>query len=338
MDGSPSSRSDLPARDGDGPCPPSSPGEVTVTGGGELPGSGGAPAFSHHAPRAPALPVLIAVPHAGRHYPEVVLDRMRSARLSQLRLEDRHVDLLGIEAARQTGCGLLVAHAPRALIDLNRSEDDIDWDMIDGGPPRGRARNAPAAHANNRRARSGLGLVPRRLPGFGDIWRGRMALAELDARIVGIHRPYHDRLAAELSRLRRDWGAALLLDLHSMPPLPPKDGESRGADIVLGDRFGATCHHGLMARALRYLDRQGCRAVQNRPYSGGYVLDRHGRPMDNVHALQIEVCRTTYLDRDLAEPIPAFSAMAGLLAGLVRDLGAEVALLGGAETLRAAAE
>ena len=34
-----------------------------------------------------------------------------------------------------------------------------------------------------------------------------------------------------------------------------------------------------------------CPAAQNRPYSGGYVLDRHGAPERGIHALQVEVCR-----------------------------------------------
>lgn len=309
----------------------------SAVSGGAVPGLDEAPAFTLTTPPRLRLPVLVAVPHAGRAYPKAVTARMRDATLAQLRLEDRHADRLGVAIARETGAALLVAHAPRALLDLNRAADDIDWDMIEGGKPEDAPSTEPGQRSNAR-ARSGLGLVPRRLPGSGEIWRGRLAPAELAARIEGIHRAYHEALAAELERIRAEWGAALLIDLHSMPPLRAGEGEVRAPVVVLGDRFGASCHNALIARALAHLEVRGIPAAQNRPYSGGYVLDRHGAPQEGVHAVQIEVCRATYLDRNLAEPGAGLPAIAAMLAGLVRELGAEAALLGGSEGLRQAAE
>jgi N-formylglutamate amidohydrolase len=292
-----------------------------------VPGLNEAPAYTLSVPPRLRLPVLIAVPHAGRAYPPSVASRLRDPEQAQLRLEDRHVDRIGAEIARQTGAALLVAHAPRALLDLNRAEDDIDWDMIEGGRPADLPASQ-AAHGGNRRARSGLGLVPRRLPGSGEIWRGRLCADELAARIEGIHRAYHAALAQQLARIHAQWGAALLIDLHSMPPLRAAEGEGQAPVIVLGDRFGAACHNALVGRALGQLEGQGIAAAHNRPYSGGYVLDRHGAPQAGVHALQIEVCRATYLDRRLSEPGAGLAGVAAMLAGLVRELGAEAALLG----------
>jgi N-formylglutamate amidohydrolase len=319
---------------------PSRPGlaaQRTASSGGVVPGLDGAPAFTLTEPPRLRLPVLVAVPHAGRAYPLEVTARMRDPELAQLRLEDRHADRLGVAVARETGAALLVAHAPRALLDLNRAEDDVDWDMIEGGRP----ADLPAAEPgqrSNARARSGLGLVPRRLPGSGEIWRGRLAPAELGARVEGIHRAYHIALEQALARICAEWGAALLVDLHSMPPLRAAEGEARAPVVVVGDRFGASCHNRLVARGLAHLEMRGVPAALNRPYSGGYVLDRHGAPRAGVHAVQIEVCRATYLDRQLSEPGAGLPAVASMLADLVRELGAEAALLGASEGLRQAAE
>ena len=305
--------------------------------GGSVPGLGDAPAFTLTTPPRMSLPVLVAVPHAGRSYPASIIARMRDPALAQLRLEDRHVDRLGVALARETGAALLIAHAPRAMLDLNRAEDDVDWDMVEGGRPFGSPSPAVAEHSNAR-ARSGLGLVPRRLPGSGEIWRGRLAPTDLAARIEGIHRAYHAALAEALRKIRDAWGAALLIDLHSMPPLRPEEGESRAPVFVLGDRFGASCHHGLTSRALTHLQRRDVSAAQNRPYAGGYVLDRHGKPQAGFHALQVEVCRAAYLDRHMSEPGPGLLGVAATLTALVRELGAETALLGGQDGLRQAAE
>lgn len=325
-----------PSRTPYDPLVPSAALRVPVTGGC-VPGLNAAPAFTFTAPPRLRLPVLVAVPHAGRAYPPAVIARMRDPALAQIRLEDRHVDRIGVAIVRQTGAALLVAHAPRAMLDLNRAEDDIDWDMIEGGCPEETVA-VDASQGGNARARSGLGLIPRRLPGSGEIWRGRLTPDELSARIAGIHRAYHSALDAELARIRSEWGAVLLIDLHSMPPLRAADGEARAPSIVLGDRFGASCHHALMGRALTHLEGGGYRAAQNRPYSGGYVLDRHGAPRTGVHAMQVEVCRATYLDRQLSEPGAGLAGIATMLAAMVRILGSETALLGGGEGLLQAAE
>lgn len=289
--------------------------------GGTIPG-GKAPAFSLVLPQPSAIPVLIAVPHAGRAYPDALLDRMRNPGCAALRLEDRLVDRVAESVARATGAGLLVAHAPRAMIDLNRAENDVDWDMFGRGVPDNLGSYRPG-----RRARSGLGLIPRRLPGLGELWNRRHEHEDLADRLNGIHRPYHDCLDRALAQLRRRWGAALLLDFHSMPPLGGSLGQC-GAEFVIGDRFGSSCEGRLVAASFAYLGVAGRATAHNRPYAGGYVLERHADPARGIHALQVEIDRSSYLDSRLAELGKGFVAMTELLTGLVRQLAAEVAELG----------
>ena len=118
--------------------------------GGSIPGLDDAPAFSIWQHDPSPVPVVIAVPHAGRSYPPDLVSRMRQPAYSAPRLEDRLVDLVGKAVAARTGAALLVAHAPRAMIDLNRASDDVDWEMIGGRPiePSG----APVTPSTARRA------------------------------------------------------------------------------------------------------------------------------------------------------------------------------------------
>lgn len=295
--------------------------------GGEIPGSPGQPAFLLRQTEASRVPVLIAVPHAGRAYPGSLIERMRNPGFASLRLEDRYVDLLGEAVASATGAALLVAQAPRAMIDLNRAPEEIDWEMFAQGKPDGIGSYTPGL-----RVRSGLGLIPRRLPGLGELWKRRHDQAELTARIDQIHTPYHQCLADSLVQLRARWGCALLIDLHSMPPLGLRDGPA--PEFVLGDRFGTTSHGRLVASCFAYLAQQRRPAAHNRPYAGGYVLERHAAPDSGIHALQLEIDRSRYLDARLAEPGAGFPAMVAVLTGLVRKLAGEVAELG--QTGRAA--
>lgn len=302
--------------------------------GGAIPGAPGIPAFVATSAVPSSLPLLIAVPHAGRAYPRALLRDMRHADLAALKLEDRYVDRLAVSVAREIGAGLVVAQAPRAMIDLNRAPDDIDWDMFTR-----EARPARTLQAPSRRARSGLGLIPRRLPGLGEIWRRRQERADLESRIDQVHEPYHARIAYDLADLRARWGAALLIDLHSMPPLAPGP-TGFVPQFVVGDRFGGSCHGSLTAAAFSHLQEAGAAVSHNRPYAGGYVLERHGDPQHGIHALQLEIDRGTYLDSRFAEPGEGFEAVVTLLTGLARRLAQEVSQLGqsGGDALRHAAE
>jgi N-formylglutamate amidohydrolase len=125
--------------------------------------------------------------------------------------------------------------------------------------------------------------------------------------------------------LRDKWGAALLIDLHSMPPLGPKRGPEAAPDFVIGDRFGGACDGALSAAAIDHLGAGGFRIAHNRPYAGGYVLDRHAAPARGLHGLQVEVCRSAYLDESLREPGPGLPAVARTLAGLIRRMAEELA-------------
>ena len=304
--------------------------------GGHIPGQPDLPAFSLRYFDPSPIPVVIAVPHAGRAYAHSLLERMRHPTFATPRLEDRYVDLVATRVAAETRAALLVAHAPRAIVDLNRAADDIDWEMM----------NQPAADASDDRAsvrdrgwgvkggtvlraRSGLGLIPRRLPGLGELWKRRFERHELDDRIAGVHQPYHAALGDMLLQVRQRWGSVLLIDLHSMPPLPPPNSVERAPEFVIGDRFGAACGGELIGAAFSHFAQEQRLAAHNRPYAGGYVLDRHARRNEGIHCLQLEIDRRCYLEPRLVEPGAGFEDTVRLLVGLVRKLAAVAADLGG---------
>ncbi|HZG08337.1 MAG TPA: N-formylglutamate amidohydrolase [Allosphingosinicella sp.] len=258
-----------------------------------------------------ASPVVLSVPHAGRAYPAALL---RASRLPLVRLEtleDRLVDHL-VALTVEAGAAAIVAEAPRAEIDLNRDERELDPGMI-APRPRG------ADLLDTPRTRGGLGLVPARMAGTGAIWRERIAASEIDRRIAAIHRPYHEALANALQEARRRFGIAVLLDCHSMPPRAAREGESQ---VVLGDRHGTSAAPELMAAAERAVREAGYPVARNDPYAGGHITMRHGRPERGIHAIQIELDRGTYLAPDLRAPGPGFERAARLIKAVTEALAA----------------
>ncbi len=255
----------------------------------------------------PAGPILLSVPHAGRDYGAAMVAQLRVPLVSMRPLEDRYADRL-IETA--TAIPTIIARTPRLLIDLNRAPDDLDPDMIRGGY--GRLASA--------KARAGLGLIPTRLWGVGPLWRAPFDPADIAARLRDVHTPYHDAIARALDVARLRWGATLLVDLHSMPPINGDD----GPDIVIGDRFGASASSQLTATAESLLKSMGFRVAINAPYAGGYIVSRHAKPHAGIHALQIEVDRRLYLDAALDQPGPGLARMQRTILNLVEALNEEL--------------
>lgn len=277
--------------------------------------SDASPPFVRIGPEPLASPVLLSVPHAGRDYRPALLAAARVTRESLETLEDRLVDRL-VWQANAAGATAFIARAPRAEIDLNRDEREVDPNLVTPPLP-------PSGVVQSVRTRGGIGLIPSRIAGVGAIWNDRIGRDELVRRITRIHRPYHQALAAALDEARTRFGAAVLLDCHSMPP--------RGQDepqpaIVFGDRHGTSAAAHLFEVAIAAARALGWRTAANAPYAGGYIAGRHGRPSDGVHVIQMEICRSAYLDVDLREPGPGFARTCRLVAAVVEAL--EARLLG----------
>ncbi|MGI4731747.1 MAG: N-formylglutamate amidohydrolase [Janthinobacterium lividum] len=248
--------------------------------------------FDQFGPAIPASPVVLSVPHAGRDYPAALRAALLAPMAAAQSLEDRHVDAVALAALGAET--MVVQRLARAWIDLNRREDERD-PAVDDGAPMGVATPAGPAGA---KLRSGLGLVPRRAGTWGDLWHRRWTDAEIAARIASDHRPYHAALASALAAARDRFGVAMLVDLHSMPPLT----DARPAGIVIGDRHGTSAHPALARAVEAAAARAGIRTVRNHPYIGGHIVERHGRPADGIHAVQIEIDRSLYLDRTFDRP------------------------------------
>jgi N-formylglutamate amidohydrolase len=261
-----------------------------------------------------SIPVLLSVPHAGRDYPDAIFDALRLPRAALLRLEDRYADLL----ARKTlalGFPAVIAHRARTWIDLNRDENDLDVEMVRGAD---RARYpTPGA-----KQRGGLGLIPRRLSGDGDLWTRPFNLEDVEHRVASFHRPYHTAVAQILEQMRDKFGVAILLDLHSMPPLKQSTA-APPARFVIGDRFGKSAASQFADLLLRQIRRQGHPVALNHPYAGEYILRRHANPAANIHALQLEVDRSLYLESTLREPGSGLDRTTSLVADLVSGLADE---------------
>ena len=220
-------------------------------------------------------PLLISMPHVGTEIP-----RGQRARYTEraLRVEDTDWNLDRLYAfADPLGASLLVPVHSRYLIDLNRPSDDAP--MYAG--------------------RNNTELCPTRHFTGEPIYREGQAPdePEIRRRVFAYWQPYHDALRDELARLRQRHGHAVLFDAHSIKSELPWLFEGTLPHLNLGTVGGTSCAPalrdalaGVFAAQSRYTH------VVDGRFKGGHITRHFGRPVDGIHAVQLEMCWRAYMD------------------------------------------
>ncbi len=274
--------------------------------------------FVEPAPETPAQPLLITSPHSGAHYPEDFLTASRLDAHAIRQSEDMFVaDLFaGIETL---GASLLAARLPRAYLDLNRAPFELEQELFEDDLP-------SQFNSKSLRARAGLGIVPRLVAENTPIYSGKLAFAEAEHRITKFYTPFHTALAHKLDELHGLFGAAILVDAHSMPSQAARQNDARPTqpqiDIVLGTRHGRACHGVLTELVEGFLKDAGLSVTRNQPYAGGYITEHYGRPETGRHAIQIEINRAIYMDERSYQRHAGFDELATIMHRLIGHLAA----------------
>ena len=203
-----------------------------------------------------------------------------------------------------------MAEFPRSMIDVNRAENDIDPEAIDGVWP------TPLAPAEM--TVSGFGLVRRLCRNGIPLYRAPLTAAEIQRRIDIYYRPYHDCLQKQISARMKQFGVCHLINAHSMPDRI----ETAFRDPIL---FWATATAPVVPaaftrRAQKILQDMGYRVVLNNPYKGREIVRRYGLEGQGAQALQIEINRKLYLDEVAIEKHEGFAGLRRDMTALFRQL------------------
>jgi N-formylglutamate deformylase len=224
--------------------------------------------------REGSTPLLISMPHCGTHIPEHLAVEMTAEAL-EVPDTDFHLPRL-YDFARELGASMLSATHSRYVIDLNRSPDGIVL--------------YPGA--------SNTELCPLTRFDFKPVYRAQTGpgAAGIEARITEYWKPYHDRIASELAKLRDRHGYALLFDAHSIVSECPRFFEGCLTDFNLGSGGGTSCDPRLADSVLASVESEpGYTSVLNGRFKGGYITRHYGDPSNGIHALQLELSERTYM-------------------------------------------
>jgi N-formylglutamate deformylase len=220
------------------------------------------------------LPLLVSFPHAGTQIPAALAARMTPEAL-QLADVDWHLPQL-YAFAKAMGASLLSAHLARHVIDLNR-------------PPEGTSLY-PGQDVTGLLPLDTFRKQPLYLPGQAPV------AAEAEERRERYWQPYHDALRAELDRLRGAHGSVVLWDAHSIASRVPRFFDGKLPDLNLGTADGRSCAPHLQSAVEAVLLQQSAFThVSNGRFKGGHITRHYGAPKHGVHALQLEMCQSTYM-------------------------------------------
>ena len=254
--------------------------------------------------------IVIASPHSGRNYLSSVKEQSILDPITLRSSEDAFVDEL-MDFAPALGIPLICSEIPRAFVDLNRARDELDPAIIEGIKP----------NRQNPRVISGLGVIPRVVANGKEIYSGKLSKEAAIERLENFWDPYHSKLAELLDRARQQFGYSILIDTHSMPHEAILNASSsfRTSQIVLGDRYGATCAPEIINDLIKLISKNGLRASRNIPFSGAYIVQKYGSPGLNRHAIQLEIDRSIYMDERKIQKLEKFHKLKNKLQNIMRD-------------------
>lgn len=220
-------------------------------------------------------PLIVSFPHAGTEIPDEIAGRMTPEALQRADV-DWHLPQLYAFAAG-LGATLIAARFARHVVDLNRPPEDTSLypgQDVTGLLPLDTFRKEPLY-----------------LPGQGP------RDGEAAQRVERYWRPYHEALRAELDRLRAVHGSVVLWDAHSIASVMPRFFDGKLPDLNLGTADGRSCAPAMQAAAQAVMASQSAFThISNGRFKGGHITRHYGAPGAGVHALQLEMCQSTYMD------------------------------------------
>lgn len=264
----------------------------------------------------PVSPLILSLPHSGEVYPD---DFGAAPGLPYAVLDypnDKYVDEL-YAAAVPLGFSVVKANFPRAYVDVNRHQYDIDPAMI-VDPDGWYARLQPTAAAGG----SALfwSLAKER-----PIYERKIGHAEAKSRIAHCYVPYHQAMTALIEAARRRFGTAYIVDCHSMMQFDPSyRGSKERPELDVGTRHGESCDPAFADCVARAFAARGIDVGRNKRFSGGEITLRYGWPEIDQHVVQIEIRRDLYMDEETRGRHAGFETLREYCTGVLGDIRAFV--------------
>ncbi len=268
------------------------------------------------------IPLIIDLPHSGKTIPcdfDFTCDKMLITKSVEMFLDEL------IETSPSYGASVLIAEFPRSYIDPNRSENDIDNELLKFPWPHKTAQNGKSV--------AGIGLVRRLMTPEIPIYNRKLSHKEIRCRIENFYRPYHNQLENNIKNLHDNFGYVFHINLHSMPSaifsqsynfpfsIPVINNQP---DFILGSMDGKTCTDDFLHFCKDTLKSMGYRVYINKIYKGAEIVKKYGNPEHGFNSLQIEINRSIFMNEDKCKKIKNFSKLKTDIDKMIQDVSSYI--------------
>lgn len=128
------------------------------------------------------------------------------------------------------------------------------------------------------------------------IWNKEPDEADLQKNLQRFHKPYHQALEAEITRLKAKHGYVILYDCHSIRSTIPFLFSGSLPSFNIGTNDNSTAHikieeaiENIVKRATAY------NYIFNGRFKGGWTTRHYGDPSNKIYAIQMELAQKEYL-------------------------------------------
>ena len=257
--------------------------------------------------------LMLSFPHSGSIYPDDFGYRNDLAFEQIDHPCDKYVDELFAEA-RALDLSTLKANFPRAYLDVNRHQHDIDVEMLGlEEDQKWYGRLLPGS------VKVGATLFWSKAYEI-PIYDRQLSHDEAKSRLARCFTPYHQTMTSMIHRLYEQHNVVYLVDCHSMTQFDSKmRGGKQRPEVDIGTRNGHSCAPDLADELVRLFQARGYQAGCDKRFIGGEITLRYGWPEINQHALQIELRRDIYMNEATRARNANFAQVQADCAAILRD-------------------
>lgn len=218
------------------------------------------------------VPLIVSFPHTGIDIPKDIEARLVSPWLAR-KDADWWVERL-YDFAGGLGATTIRTKISRTVIDVNR--DPSGASLYPG--------------------QATTGLCPTETFDGEALYVGaRPDQVEIDARREQYFEPYHQALAAQITRLRSLHRDIVLYEAHSIRSEIPRLFDGILPDLNIGTNGGVSCDLGLVRSVEAICQASPFSHIVNGRFKGGWTTRHYGDPANGIHAVQMELACASYM-------------------------------------------
>ena len=230
-------------------------------------------------PKVKKVPFVLSIPHCGTEFPAELKNNFESHLIEAPDDTDWFLEIL-YDFAEEMGITIIKAVYSRWVIDLNRTPENQS--LYNDG--RIITSLCPTTTFFGEKLYKNEALQPNK--------------EEVERRLKQYYWPYHNKIDELLQSCKAAFGDGLFWDAHSIRRNVETIQKEDFPDFILGNDDLKTAGSTFIDEAIQSLGSGSFELKHNTPFKGGYITRSKGNPNENIHALQLEMCKDLYMSNN----------------------------------------